>query len=392
MNNATRFFLVLLRLAIGWHLLFAGVEKFAPDYRGSEGYLRESCGPLAPFYEWMVGDPVLDRLTVRGGQEAKQRLLTPGPDLGDEEDDSPEEAEALHEHMPLALKDEWEGYYDAFVRHYRLDERQQDLARGKLEQAEDNFVEWATHGIKEVKKTSPYGPPIEKVMSTPQRIQVYKEKVKEIKDYQRGEYAFGMFTPFSADRARDLQARKAELAAMRSDLNKDVEDHSKQMRESLHSVITDEQAERPMPYPVRVGWSYMSRLDWIDFLVRWGLVIAGGCLLLGLFSRSACIGGALLLLSFYLAAMPLPGAAEIVRREGYPYINKNIIEILALLTLATTASGRWAGLDAFLYFLNPWRRRVEQRDVSAPAAPVAPAPVAPAAGPVVVHQERVDLT
>ena len=48
MNSATRFFLVLLRLAIGWHLLFAGLAKFQADYRGSAGYLQESPGPLAP--------------------------------------------------------------------------------------------------------------------------------------------------------------------------------------------------------------------------------------------------------------------------------------------------------------------------------------------------------
>jgi hypothetical protein len=93
--------------------------------------------------------------------------------------------------------------------------------------------------------------------------------------------------------------------------------------------------------------------------VRWGLVISGAGLVLGLFSRTSCVLGALLLLSFYLAAMPLPGVIEAVRVEGYPYINKNIVEMLALLALATTASGRWAGLDTIVYYLNPFRRRTK---------------------------------
>ena len=101
----------------------------------------------------------------------------------------------------------------------------------------------------------------------------------------------------------------------------------------------------------------MSRLDWIDFLVRWGLTISGACLILGLFSRLNCLVGAALLLSFYLAVLPLPGVLEAVRVEGYPYVNKNIVEMLALLTLATTRSGRWAGLDVLIYYLNPFRRR-----------------------------------
>jgi hypothetical protein len=96
-------------------------------------------------------------------------------------------------------------------------------------------------------------------------------------------------------------------------------------------------------------------------------------LIVGLFTRTACVGGAILLLSFYLAMPPLPGVPESVRIEGYPYVNKNIVEMLALLTLATTTSGRWAGLDSFLYFLNPWRKKATT-PTSTPAAPAPPQP------------------
>jgi hypothetical protein len=44
--------------------------------------------------------------------------------------------------------------------------------------------------------------------------------------------------------------------------------------------------------------------------------------------------------------------------EGhYYFVNKNLIEMLALLVLATTRSGCWLGLDGLLHRLNPWRRR-----------------------------------
>jgi len=88
--------------------------------------------------------------------------------------------------------------------------------------------------------------------------------------------------------------------------------------------------------------------------------LVGACLILGLFTRLNCLGGALLLLSFYLAVPPLPGVAEAFRAEGYPYVNKNIVEMLALLTLMTTRSGRWAGVDALLYYLNPFRRKLPE--------------------------------
>ena len=100
----------------------------------------------------------------------------------------------------------------------------------------------------------------------------------------------------------------------------------------------------------------MTRQELIDWTTRWGVFLVGVCLLLGLFSRTACLAGAGFLLMFYLSMPPLPGLPDNPRAEGtYLYINKNFIEMLALLTLATTASGRWVGLDGLLYCLNPFR-------------------------------------
>ena len=76
----------------------------------------------------------------------------------------------------------------------------------------------------------------------------------------------------------------------------------------------------------------------------------------------ACLAGALLLLSFYLPMIPLPGVPEAVRVEGYPFVNKNIVELVALLTLATTASGKWAGLDSLFRFLK--RKNYRKKDQS----------------------------
>jgi uncharacterized membrane protein YphA (DoxX/SURF4 family) len=95
------------------------------------------------------------------------------------------------------------------------------------------------------------------------------------------------------------------------------------------------------------------RLELIDITTKWGLTIIGACLLMGLFTRTACVAGAGLLLLFFLAMPPLPWLPELPRAEGhYLYINKNIIEMVALLALATTRSGRWLGLDGLLQFFS----------------------------------------
>ena len=65
MTFPTRFLLVVLRLAIGWHFLFEGIEKLDSYFRGpaegkavwtSEHYLRESTGPLRGVFRAQAGD------------------------------------------------------------------------------------------------------------------------------------------------------------------------------------------------------------------------------------------------------------------------------------------------------------------------------------------------
>src|SRR5260370_37490810 len=54
-------FIVLLRIAIGWHFLFEGWEKLSGTLTGKEPfsaeiYLRNATGPLAAYFRAMVPD------------------------------------------------------------------------------------------------------------------------------------------------------------------------------------------------------------------------------------------------------------------------------------------------------------------------------------------------
>src|SRR5438309_223317 len=74
MNGYTRVFLVLLRLAIGWHFLFEGIEKIRlVDMPGptesrrawtSLSYLREANGPAAGLIRSQIGDPDQEALDL----------------------------------------------------------------------------------------------------------------------------------------------------------------------------------------------------------------------------------------------------------------------------------------------------------------------------------------
>jgi uncharacterized membrane protein YphA (DoxX/SURF4 family) len=419
MNTSTKVLLVLLRLAIGWHLLFAGLVKFRPDARGSEGYLSEAVGPLGPTFHALAGDRLADR-------------LTPGP-----EGDPAKTTEK--DRFPAALDREWEAHYARFVEFYGLPEPLQKEARGKLDQQKQKFAEWLLRG-KIVVRTSKYGVTIEAQRPVADRVAEYQEKRDKLRKFQAGEYRYSMRTLFGPERTRGLLADKADVARIRDQLAGELTARTAQMHEALLDVLpsprkADDSRRRAaalraavpfvalsvsagagaplgapaaavvsrladeaettaqtdqknadelwagieqrgkMPEAPRPAWKDMTRLDWVDFLVRWGLTLAGACLIAGLLTRFSAVVGALMILSFYLAAMPLPGVPEAFRAEGYPYVNKNIVEALALLLLATTQVGRWAGLDGVLASLF---RRDRAADATPPAGDEAPAPSRPA--------------
>ena len=90
-------------------------------------------------------------------------------------------------------------------------------------------------------------------------------------------------------------------------------------------------------------------LNSVDFLNKWGLLIIGIGLILGLCTRWMAYGGMALVLLYYLSAPPLIGLEYSVPVEGnYLVVNKNLIEAAALLLLALFPAGQQYGLDILL--------------------------------------------
>jgi uncharacterized membrane protein YphA (DoxX/SURF4 family) len=84
----------------------------------------------------------------------------------------------------------------------------------------------------------------------------------------------------------------------------------------------------------------------VDFLNIWGMTLIGIALILGLFTRGASAGGALLLLFYFIAYPPIPGFMISVPVEGsYLWVNKNLIELLILVALAFFSPGYLYSLD-----------------------------------------------
>ena len=93
-------------------------------------------------------------------------------------------------------------------------------------------------------------------------------------------------------------------------------------------------------------------LDTANLVTMYGLTIVGVLLILGLFTRLAAIGGIGFVVLFYLCNPPFVGYFYSIPTEGsYLIVNKNLVEIGALLVILTTGSGQFAGLDRIVHAL-----------------------------------------
>jgi thiosulfate dehydrogenase [quinone] large subunit len=95
-----------------------------------------------------------------------------------------------------------------------------------------------------------------------------------------------------------------------------------------------------------------NRLANADLATMWGLTAVGVLLILGLFTRLASLGGIAFILLFYFATPPFVGYFYSIPTEGsYLIVNKNVVELCALVVILLTGSGRFAGLDRILHGL-----------------------------------------
>jgi len=81
-------------------------------------------------------------------------------------------------------------------------------------------------------------------------------------------------------------------------------------------------------------------LSIVDVLNIWGQILIGISLITGLFSYVAALCGALMLLFYYLAIPPFI--------ESHIFIDKNLLELFALIIIALFPTSRIVGIDLLL--------------------------------------------
>jgi uncharacterized membrane protein YphA (DoxX/SURF4 family) len=282
-------FLVLLRIAIGWHFLNEGREKIHSYSTGSkpfsaESYLRNATGPLAPYFHNLVPD-------VNG----------------------------LAKLDPDRLKAGWSNEIAQVAAHYGFSADQQSKAR-EAEKKSEEFADRWFHDRENLEKRAKY--------------------YHELGAVQKVEQDLGAIA-FERERA---WAKRKELFNEQKELTKDLDAEAANLRELVAKVATPEQARSAGPYK---PW---TQLDTMNYVVTYCVLIIGLCLMVGLLTRLAALGGAVFLLQIYLCIPPWPGLPDSPRAEGhYVIVDKNLIEMLACMALAFLPTGHWIGFDAIFF-------------------------------------------
>jgi uncharacterized membrane protein YphA (DoxX/SURF4 family) len=87
----------------------------------------------------------------------------------------------------------------------------------------------------------------------------------------------------------------------------------------------------------------------VDFINIWGMIFIGLGLMLGLLTRWASAGGALMLFFYFVAYPPVPGYMFGVPAEGsYLWVNRNLIELFALTLFIFISPANHFSLDRLI--------------------------------------------
>lgn len=304
-----RLLLVLLRIAIGWHFLYEGLLKlqsFETDHPfRAEAYLRQAQGPFRDYFRGLVPEETGDdpyKLKEMGFSAV------------------------LDEVFP-----EWDAYFERFEAHYGLSDDQYNAAsknRDDLKEEAETYFD-----AEDATRTA--------------QLDDYKRLDEELEGAPEGE-----LPPFEQQL---LDQKRKDFQAARQALVGWLDDSVLRLRDEFRSLLTNEQLRmEPMS-------EEQVKIDPISVKTAWLLTLAGAGMMLGLFSRISCLAAAAFLAMAYLSMPPWPGLPVNPMAEGnYLIVSKNLIELLAVLALATTPSGRWAGIDALIHalFVRPLKRLV----------------------------------
>jgi uncharacterized membrane protein YphA (DoxX/SURF4 family) len=305
--------LVLLRLVIGWHFFREGTQKVVYEPHSgqlrmtfsADGFLANAKGPLAGWYRSHVPDD----------HGWRHLLATPRQNAPGKDDISP------YGQWAERIEADWRNVVDSVKALPALSDEQKLRADEILEKWHKALTDY--------------------LKAESQAITEYRHELWRLANWRKSPESGAL--PFVNER---IATKETESAKTPATWVSQVQQFDAELRNDLRGLLTQEQQKLAlttagMDDALRDRREH--RLEFTNIFVAILTITVGVCLLLGFFTRTASILGAVFLLGVILAQPPwLPDTAETMPQ---------VIEFTALLVLAGTGAGRWAGLDFFTYAL-----------------------------------------
>lgn len=374
--------LVALRVAIGWQLLYEGLWKIGtlqtPSAWTSAGYLKNSQGPMRTTFRSLVGDPdELDwlnyekvvhrwddwanrfrshyRLDERQ-QESLRRLLEGAHSVVRDRkvyvealEKLPTGVEKLNVSQNVIWFDADAGrLYVSAERYLKPSERArlESLVQGRDDAEARQFLTAVRRIFERQKRGMGYRDRLRGALKGDpelvgnkdwQRVGKLEQYREQLRIYEDRLAKAG--TDFEWDH---LKFVKENIQPLRAELTGPIKALESELKDKADNLLTTEQRTLgPVPEP----W---TTIRIIDMLTITGLTVLGTLLILGLLTRFAAFSAALMVFGFYLAMPPLPGVPELPGPEHSFIVNKNLIEVIALVGIGLMPTGLWFGLDSVL--------------------------------------------
>ena len=365
--------LVVLRVSIGWQLLYEGMWKIntlsTQSPWSSDGYLKNAQGPFRGLFRSMSGDPD-DKLwldpdsvaarwdsfnqrfsrhyQLNDGQKSQLKKLLDGASSHDAILDVTKLPEGVDF---TALKLDKTISFDATAKRLKIDGQRRMMASEKAlldaqvadrtgadydqyrKALNDAFTRASRLSYKERMRAHLLGDPENAglIDGRISQIELYNQMVSRYED--RLASAKLSFEQEHLNRIwSDARAKARDLAGPVMALDKELKEEALKIPEV--SQLTRGPLSPPLS-PIRV----------VDLLTIAGLAGLGILLIVGLCSRFSALPAAFMVFGFYLAMPPLPGVPDAPGPEHSFIVNKNLIEVFALLALSAVPTGYWFGLD-----------------------------------------------
>ncbi len=294
----------------------------------AKGFLGMAKGPTKELYYIMLPDlDGKERLTLAKATEVNQETKT-RKDLG----------------LTLPVyENEWYCWYNNFNKKYVPDEKQKASMDSIFDQYIVSLREYA------------------------------QEKQEDIAAYLASNKRNATKVAAKTNGAEHQKVRdwdnQMKLRGEAGSLTAEPEAMGENLQNALWCELKNSQKERgvlaPMTYgqnkipfanviantPFIKNFATPSRLGFLDLAVTLGLSAIGFCLMIGFCTRLAALGGALFMFNVCLSQFPwptvYPHSPEVVGH--FLIFGKDSAELLILLLFAAIPTGRWGGLDWFLW-------------------------------------------